>query len=369
MDICRCCIFVSFLLILGTVDTPAAEAGELDSTYTFKTSLDAYPYIYYTPETQFAFGVGGVLTFYTEKDSLLNPSSVTFSGFYSTVKSYELSFLSNLFFDHNKRASTIDVRYSNKVDRFYGIGNESPELGNEEYVLGTIGGIIDYQLPPALIISTRVGFVLEYREYVIKDRKENPYLNSDVKYTGEKGGTVSGMGLIWVWDNRDNVFFPNSGGMSKAKALFYTKDLGSDFTYSWLEVDSRRYWSFAPDHVIAVQIYLSTCGGDPPFFKLPALGGSSTMRGYYQGRYRDNNYFAMQVEYRQYFWRRLGFVVFAGVGDVATQLTSLQLHGLKPSLGAGIRFLFNEEQKINLRMDIGFGRKTNGVYFGIEEAF
>jgi len=369
MGIFRSCIFASSLLILCHVDRTAAAGGVSDSTKTFKTSLDVYPYIYYTPETRFAFGAGGVITFYTEKDTLLNPSSLSFSGFYSTVKSSELSLISNLFFDNNRRASTIDVRYSNKVDRFYGIGGNSPDLGNEEYVLGTSGGIIDYQLPPALIISTRVGFVLEYREYVIKDRKENPYLNSETKYTGEKGGTVSGMGLIWVWDNRDNVFFPNSGGFTKSKVLFYTKDIGSDFTYSWLEVDARRYWSFSPAHVIAVQIYLSTCSGDPPFFKLPSLGGSSTMRGYYQGRYRDNNYFTVQVEYRQHVWRWLGFVVFAGVGDVAPQLTSLQLHGLKPSIGTGLRWLFNKEQKINLRMDIGFGKNTNGVYFGIEEAF
>jgi hypothetical protein len=43
---------------------------------------------------------------------------------------------------------------------------------------------------------------------------------------------------------------------------------------------------------------------------------------------------------------------------------------LKYSYGAGLRFRFNEEQKVNLRVDIGFGNDGNmGVYFGIEEAF
>ena len=38
--------------------------------------------------------------------------------------------------------------------------------------------------------------------------------------------------------------------------------------------------------------------------------------------------------------------------------------------GAGLRFRFNEEQKVNLRMDLGFGNDGNmGIYFGIEEAF
>ena len=356
-------------LILLIINTLTVASENADSTKTFRPSLDAYPYIYYTPETQFAFGAGGVVTFHTQKDSLLNPSNLTFSGYYSTVKSYELSLISNLFFDKNRMASTIDIRYSNTVDRFYGIGGDSPDLGTEEYIISTMGGIIDFQLPPALIISTRAGFAIEYRDYKIKDTKNNPYLNSDSEYPGQQGGIVSGLGLIWVWDNRDQVFFPNYGGFTQVKALFYTKDLGSDFTFSWLEVDARRYWSFAPDKVLAVQSYLSSTGGSPPFFKLPALGGSSIMRGYFQGRFRDNNYFAFQAEYRQYIWRRLGFVLFAGAGDVTSVITGFQLTKFKPCIGAGLRFLFNKEQKINIRMDIGFGRDTNGVYFGIQEAF
>ena len=39
-------------------------------------------------------------------------------------------------------------------------------------------------------------------------------------------------------------------------------------------------------------------------------------RWYFYGRYRDFKYATTQVEYRQYFWQRFGFVVFAGIGDV-----------------------------------------------------
>jgi hypothetical protein len=32
--------------------------------------------------------------------------------------------------------------------------------------------------------------------------------------------------------------------------------------------------------------------------------------------------------------------------------------------------LFNQEQRVNLRVDLGFGEAGNhGIYFGIEEAF
>jgi outer membrane translocation and assembly module TamA len=81
-------------------------------------------------------------------------------------------------------------------------------------------------------------------------------------------------------------------------------------------------------------------------------------------------YSKLQAEYRQYFWRRFGFVVFGGLGNVSNQLISFDFSTMKYSYGAGLRFLFNKNQKINLRMDIGFGQDGNrGIYFGIEEAF
>ena len=78
----------------------------------------------------------------------------------------------------------------------------------------------------------------------------------------------------------------------------------------------------------------------------------------------------MQLEYRQYFWWKFGFVVFAGAGDVASELMKFSLTELKYSYGFGLRFLFNKEEKVNLRVDLGFGNDgTSGLYFGIEEAF
>jgi len=54
---------------------------------------------------------------------------------------------------------------------------------------------------------------------------------------------------------------------------------------------------------------------------------------------------------------------------VAQKMTGFSLNKLKPSYGFGLRFLFSKEEKINLRVDFGFGKNTNGLYFGIEEAF
>jgi len=76
------------------------------------------------------------------------------------------------------------------------------------------------------------------------------------------------------------------------------------------------------------------------------------------------------MEYRQYFSKKWGFVVFGSVGNVSPSILSYDFKHLKYTYGTGLRYLFNEKEHVNLRMDIGIGADGNtGIYFGIEEAF
>jgi outer membrane translocation and assembly module TamA len=95
------------------------------------------------------------------------------------------------------------------------------------------------------------------------------------------------------------------------------------------------------------------------------------MRGYFYGRYRDKAYMTAQAEYRRHLWWKLGGVVFLGFGQVGPELSAYRLDSFHSSYGFGLRYLFNPEEHVNIRVDFGFGRNdtTTGVYFGVEEAF
>jgi outer membrane translocation and assembly module TamA len=93
------------------------------------------------------------------------------------------------------------------------------------------------------------------------------------------------------------------------------------------------------------------------------------MRGYYEGRYRDKYYVALQGECRLRLTRRWGLVGWAGMGDVAGNLDSFRLTSFKPTLGVGVRFALDPEEVLNVRADFAYGRNTNGVYFNAKEAF
>lgn len=94
------------------------------------------------------------------------------------------------------------------------------------------------------------------------------------------------------------------------------------------------------------------------------------MRGYYQGRYRDNNMAVIQAEYRIPLFWRFGAVAFGDIGNVAPAPGQLNFTDLKYSYGGGLRVAMNKAEKLNLRGDFGINAKgTGGFYLQLGEAF
>lgn len=360
--LCLCHLSLSAQRKKRDLDHPLEKR---DSTK--RTTFNGYPFIFYTPEAKLGFGAGGIFVFYTAKDTIVQPSKIGFAGWYSTNKQYKVSINPVFYFFENNLYFKLPTSYGFFVDKFYGIGNATPDNGNASYTRSSFITTLTLQIPPYLFSADRTGIIIDYDYTIIKDKRNNGLLLEDA-VTGSNGGRLLGIGSDLVWDSRDNIFYPNSGGYQYLKLVMYPGI--SDYTFGVLELDARHFHAFKPDQVLAFQFYFSAVTGDPPFYKLPAVGGSSKLRGYFYGRYRDRAYAMTQLEYRQYFSKRFGFVVFAGTGDVAGQIMDLNLSNLKYSYGGGLRFLFNQKEKINLRMDLGFGNAGNrGIYFGIEEAF
>jgi outer membrane translocation and assembly module TamA len=229
---------------------------------------------------------------------------------------------------------------------------------------------ISIEFPPIFtkIFEHKTGIIYDYNNYNVTDQRDNPFLKNE-EVVGANGGVSSGLGLSMIWDSRDNIFYPSKGIYIKLKTLFYMKAIASDYDFNWYVADIRKYIGLRNQQIFAIQFFGSFVSDRTPFYEFPLLGGGQIMRGYFQGRYRDKLYMAGQAEYRRHLWRRFGMVAFAGAGDVSEKFRGFQIREFKTSLGFGLRFLFNKEENVNIRMDIGFGKDTNGIYFGVEEAF
>jgi hypothetical protein len=62
-------------------------------------------------------------------------------------------------------------------------------------------------------------------------------------------------------------------------------------------------------------------------------------------------------------------VTFAGVGDVFGPNSNLQFDQLKYSVGGGLRFIINPAERLNIRLDYGYGREGGYFYFIVAESF
>jgi outer membrane translocation and assembly module TamA len=112
----------------------------------------------------------------------------------------------------------------------------------------------------------------------------------------------------------------------------------------------------------------STGGDDVPFFLLSSFGGSTDLRGYPSGRYRDRMMYALQSEYRWQFNDRWIFTGFAGFGEVADNFGDFGENYL-PAAGIGTRFVLSKKHRVGLSADIAVGKDGTEFYFGVGEAF
>jgi len=104
-------------------------------------NLAAYPYAFYSPETELAFGAGGILTFYTsQQQASLRPSKVSLSGYYSMRKQYKFSQTTQLFLDRNRWFLALPLEFGSYVDKFCGLGNQTPDIPNEDYDVRVFAG-------------------------------------------------------------------------------------------------------------------------------------------------------------------------------------------------------------------------------------
>ncbi|NOX18728.1 MAG: BamA/TamA family outer membrane protein [Chlorobi bacterium] len=349
------------------VKISAQETGAEKKTSSHVTSeFFAYPYVFYTPEKKLAFGGGGILSLRDTSRTFSKPSKFVFSAYYTTASQFLVYLNPEFYFKKEKYLLTGLFWIERLIEKFYGYGSTTDDIDEPFYKLFDFTANIsaNYAFTRKFLIGLQY-----YYEYVTSlDFMQNTLLKNGM-FLGTEGGTNSGLGIRLFYDSRDNIFYPSEGFYNEIQATFFSKSFGGNYDFNSYLIDIRKYFSLSENQILAVEAYFTAVYGSPPFYSYPRLGGYRRMRGYYEGRFRDRNYYAVQAELRTFvFWRFYG-VIFAGAGDVSDKLVNFTAKNIKPSYGVGIRFRLDEQEKINLRLDIGFGKNTNGVYFQVEEAF
>lgn len=362
-------LFITFFFL--NADLQAFDLTEIpqDTTKEKRNSLSAFPVAYFTPETDWSFGAVGIYAFRIKgMADESRPSQVSLAGAYTLNKQILLFVPFQLFWKEAKWNWYGEIGYYRYNYFYYGIGNESKSEEEEIYDVNFPRLKLNalYRVYP----KTYAGLRYWYDGYDIVGIKADGLLDRN-RPVGTEGGNISGFGPVANYDSRDNIFSTTKGHYIEAASLFAFSGIGSDYNFSKSSLDARKFMPLGKEKksVLALNAYAEFSGGDVPFYQLAFLGGGKRMRGYLEGRFRDRHYAMLQSEYRFPLFWRFGGVVFAGTGGVSSEVGDI-FNDFRFSYGAGLRFLLDPKEGVNIRVDYGLGQGDNsGFYLTIGEAF
>ncbi len=368
-------IIVQLLLLFSFLIVHGAWAQN-DSQEYFKTDtlgkqkdvqLLGIPVIFYTPETDVGIGAGTQIFFFKKKN-IYNErvSNILATAVYTTKNQFLLDVRPQLYF--LKGDYFFDALFKYKVfpNTFWGIGPNTTEDMAEAYNMRTV--IINAAFLKRLPPDFNFGFEYNYEQDIMLEEEEDGQLAADT-IPGSDGALISGLSVIFNFDDRSDQFNPRSGQLVQFKGGFSSRAMGATYGYSKFFVDFRKFWPIGEKFVFAGQVYLENSFGEVPFQTMAWLGGGDRMRGYFRGRYIDNNMMVLQTELRHQFLPRFQWAAFFALGDVAPE-PSKYLESPRFSYGGGLRFKVLKSTPTLVRLDIGINDQGgSGVYFGVNQAF
>lgn len=319
---------------------------------------------HYSTDTKLGLGLVAAGLYRSDpNDTLQPPSNVSLFGDVSTVGFYMLGVSGTHIFPGDRQRIDYTTYFYSFPCYYWGMGYD---MGNNN---DNKSEMKDWQAQMKaswlfaaannLFIGPTVAF-----DYIHGSQIERPEL-----LNGQRATTYNiGAGFTLLYDTRDNLTAPKRGVYLSLQQLFRPRFMGNKYAFSTTELRTSGYVPLWKGATLAADFRTLLNFGNPSWAMMALLGDSYSMRGYYEGRYRDKNKIETQIELRQHVWRRNGIVLWAGAGTVFPKFSEMRMSHVLPNYGLGYRWEF--KKNVNVRLDYGFGKAGQSSFiFNINEAF
>lgn len=254
------------------------------------------------------------------------------------------------------------MNFSSVATKFWGIGYDNNVNDENESKYKYLNSQAEvcwiFRLAKNLYLGPLATF-----DYINGRHFDKPWL-----WEGEDDRTFNlGVGFTLQYDTRDFLTNASRGVFFRFDQRFNPRFLLNRYAFSLSELTFAFYHHAWRDATVAFQVHSRLTYGNTPWGLLSTLGGSDNMRGYFEGRYRDKSEIDVCLELRQHIWRRNGLVAWVGAGTVFPKFSAIQMRKILPNYGIGYRWEF--KKRVNVRLDLGFGKHQTGFIFNINEAF
>ena len=318
----------------------------------------------YSKTNSFMLGGGLAGTYsYDRSDPELNRSNISafFSGSVTGIVMLYVKTQNYLKGDRFRWDATLKAQ--NGRNLFWGIGYDEglADANETEYRMNRIKFLPNFDFKLANNIFIGPSLDLNWIDV------RNDDYNTTLWHSQSDNIFTKGLGLTFTLDSRDVPTNAYKGYYVQLKQMFYPK-VANTYYFNKADITLQGYWPMWRNCTLAAQLHgASIYGGKAPWHMLCMVGEMNRMRGYYEGRYRDNNILEGQIELRQRIWKRLGMTVFGGFANTFDHYDNINLRHTLPNYGIGLRCEF--KPRINIRLDVGFTKNKPGFVLDMSEAF
>ena len=261
---------------------------------------------------------------------------------------------------------------------FFGLGSTSSVGARTSYALKStdITAIGIYHLRRWMRIGTELG----YFQPTIGRGTDKTLPSAELVFTDAEAPGLAAQPdflhttLFAEIDYRDSRGNPRSGGFYKGSFGIWDDTSLEQFDFRRFDAEAAQFVpiSASKRHVLASRAavaYVNNAGGERvPFYFVPYVGGSHTVRSYQEFRFQDENAFWWNSEYRWNVHKRLDIAPFFDVGHVHHNWDELFTGDIKTGYGIGFRLV--NRSRVLARFDIGLGGSEGKQFlFKLNESF
>jgi len=269
----------------------------------------------------------------------------------------------------------LDAHYQRfPKEEFFGVGPASSNADRSRYAIerGGVDLVAGYQPVRWLAVSGRAGLVRVDTGPGDGDR----FPDTGVRFAPDTAPGIGeqtdffrvSSGVYAAWAGDPNVPALEFG----VEASRYEDRDGGRYSFNRVSVDARGFLPLGSrQRTIAVRVFASRDDTDPgaqvPFYLMETIGGSETLRGFRDFRFRDANVLYLSGEYRWEATAGIDLAVFYDTGKVFPDASDFGLDDLRHTIGFGIRG--KSLRRTVFRFDVGKGDEGTHVFLAFGPAF
>ncbi|MEY8119518.1 BamA/TamA family outer membrane protein [Falsihalocynthiibacter sp. BN13B15] len=304
----------------------------------------------------FALGAGYLFAM----DDVSDDSYLGLGGFKTDNGSFGYGISGDIAWDENRWNLALTLGEVSLNYDYSLFGGDGPKIPLEQE-----GRLVNFTLKYGLTDAMRLGLNTAYVETALGLNSSD---NLPAIFERDADLKIWRIGPMFEIDTRNDSTYPTAGSHLSINSnynIVESKIFERTYTKSIAKLDN--YTSVNDSLVVASQATICNASEGAPFFDQCGLGTVDAFRGFAFGEVLNNSLVSVQAEVRGVVTDRLGYVVFAGLGNVGPDFSDMKSKNIRSSGGVGLRFRLSQKFPLDFSMDAAradTGEDTYYIYVG-----